>query len=441
MTEKEFVSRAESFADENGMLDGADSVLVGYSGGADSTALLFCMRAICVKRGMKLYALHVNHMIRGEEADRDEEHCRVICEKYGIEFSAVHINIPEIAEREGLGTEEAARRERYAAFERFCADKHISRIAVAHNSGDNMETVLFNLIRGSGMKGLCGIPPVRGNIIRPLLQISREDIVRYVEMLGLTYVTDSTNNEDEYTRNYLRHEICPRLKKLVPAAESNISRGSAIMREENALLDELASEGDERLLSRRIMAEYNAYCGGTLESKHVRDSVKLVKAGVLWSEISLPGLVKLRITREGYEFRRDDRGGSGEDFTAEKGIFTSVGEKNGTEIHLPDGSMLKTEKNNAHDINVYKLSICHTLNSAKIKGSVYARFRREGDFIVSGHHRKSVKKLLCEKKVPPDERGSLPFLCDDEGILWIPGVALRDGVSGKDDDIIVLWKK
>ena len=185
-------------------------VLVGLSGGADSVLLLLFLLYYRenYNTSMNVVACHVNHLIRGDEAFRDLEFTRNFCSKYGVELCEVEVDVPSLAKQEALGLEEAARNARYSAFNKIILSRNdIDTIALAHNASDNLETVIFNMMRGSGLSGMCGIPPIRDNIVRPFIQIPKSEIVDSLNKGGISYVTDSTNLSTDYTRNYIRHEI------------------------------------------------------------------------------------------------------------------------------------------------------------------------------------------------------------------------------------------
>ena len=188
-------------------LDPNSSILVGFSGGADSSALLDMLCSYAQKSGAKIYAAHINHGIRGAEALRDEEFCRKRAQSYNIPLFVLSADVPSLAKSSGQSIELCARNIRYDFFAKIMSENSIPLLATAHNANDNLETVLFNLTRGSGLRGLCGIPDKRecrgGMLIRPILHMSREDILKYCRENGLDYVTDSTNTDTDYTRNAL----------------------------------------------------------------------------------------------------------------------------------------------------------------------------------------------------------------------------------------------
>lgn len=192
------------------MLVPGERVCVGLSGGADSVSLLFALKEL----GYKVFAVHVNHNLRGEESKRDENFCRSLCEKQGIELFVESVDVRGYCQENKLSCEEGARTLRYSAI-----DKHLNgcKLATAHNLNDCFETTLFNLVRGCGVNGLKGIPPVRGEIIRPLIAVTREEIEAYLAARCLEYVTDSTNLQDDCSRNILRLNVVPQLLRINPS--------------------------------------------------------------------------------------------------------------------------------------------------------------------------------------------------------------------------------
>ena len=182
-----------------------DSVLVGLSGGADSVALCHILHTM----GINIVAAHLNHNIRGEEAKRDEEFAKTFAKKLGVRFVSKSVNVRELAKNTGMSDEMAGREARYAFFDDVCKSYGLTKIATAHNRNDRAETILMNLMRGSTMSGLSGIPYKRDNIIRPILDLTRAEIESYCDSMGLLYVTDSTNAADDYTRNKIRHKLLP----------------------------------------------------------------------------------------------------------------------------------------------------------------------------------------------------------------------------------------
>lgn len=227
-----FKNKILRFIRENELIARGDSITVGFSGGADSVCLFTVLHELKALLGIRVQAVHVNHNLRGAEAERDEEFCRRLAAELGEPFCAVSVDVTGYAAEHGLTEEEAGRILRYEALKEKAEHFAVAGralIAVAHHADDQAETVLLNLMRGSGLKGLGGMRAKRGNIIRPMLGVSRSDIVAYLKERGISYVDDSTNFENEHTRNRLRNIILPELKEYVNAAAAEHISGTAAM--------------------------------------------------------------------------------------------------------------------------------------------------------------------------------------------------------------------
>ena len=225
---------------EYGMLKQGDTVIAAVSGGADSVALL---DFLCSLSGwnLKIRACHLNHCLRGEESDRDEQFVCTMCREYGVPLDVKRVQVAEDARSQGLSLETAAREARYAFFAEL-AEQYSGRVATAHTLSDNAETVLLNLARGTGIAGICGIPPVRdGWVIRPLISCTRTEIEEYCAGHGLCYVTDSTNLSSDYTRNHIRRSVIPSLDRVNPDLLGAIGRMSAHLRRDAAYLERQAA--------------------------------------------------------------------------------------------------------------------------------------------------------------------------------------------------------
>lgn len=234
-----------------------DNVVAALSGGADSVSLLLALKEM----GADVKACHLNHGLRGDDSDSDQRFCIELCRKLGVELFTEKVNCAELAEKHESG-EECARRVRYDFFER--ALEHFggnSVIATAHTADDNLETVLLNLTRGTGLKGLCGIPPQRGRIIRPLLLAERREVIEYLAEKGQDYVTDKSNFSEDYSRNRIRLNVIPELKKLNPSLAGTVSRMTGNVREDSDYLEEKAAAALEKCRAGRgydaaALAEY-----------------------------------------------------------------------------------------------------------------------------------------------------------------------------------------
>lgn len=215
----QFLEKVSQYIADHSLFQKEDRLLVALSGGADSVALLRVLHA----GGWSVQAAHCNFHLRGEESDRDEEFVCSLCEELGIVLHVTHFDTRDWASRKHLSIEMAARELRYAWFEELCAEHALQHVAVAHHQDDSVETVLLNLIRGTGIDGLRGIRPKNGRVVRPLLGVNRTEVLAYLDALKQPYVTDSTNLTDEYTRNKIRLTLLPLLEEVNPSVRKSIS--------------------------------------------------------------------------------------------------------------------------------------------------------------------------------------------------------------------------
>lgn len=429
-------------------------ILLGLSGGADSSVLFSLLYENREKYGYSLAALHVNHMIRGHEADRDEEFCLKLCEKHGVEFTSLRADIPKMAKESGLGLEEAARNFRYSAFE-DAARKIGERascevlIATAHNADDNTETVLFNLTRGTSLTGLSGIKPKRDNIIRPILLSTKDEILGYSHENGIEYITDSTNSENEYTRNRIRHLVVPELKKINPLLASAVSRMTA-----SAALDcdYLETEAKKFLnvsltpsgipldklnilhpaVKSRAVRSF-LVCFGVREPSetNISDVIRLCSRGVPHSGTDLPGGMSAKIEGGMLTVKKTRKAREKVDLK----LFLDYGV---TEIPQTGDLVARFKSSDRENFvkfkNIYKIFIQTEITSAKIEGAVFVRTRQSGDTVNIGGVNRKLKKLLWEIEPDPEMRDRLPIFCDGGGILWVPGSRSRSGSFPKQNE-------
>ena len=425
--------------------DTSASILIGFSGGADSSALLYMLSEYTKSAGCKLYAAHINHGIRGAEADRDEEFCKKTAEKLGIRFFVLHADVPSIAKESGESVETAARRVRYGFFEKLMKEHSIPILATAHNANDNLETTVFNLARGTGLDGLCGIPRARdvngGMLVRPILDMSRAEILDFCAKNCISYVTDSTNTDTDYSRNKIRADIIPSLISINGSAVSNATRASENLRADSQYLWQLTDDflkknlkdkkieldalksAPQPIFNRAIMRIYSDMTdGASLDADHIESVRRLVSKATAHSYIDLPHAVEAAI-ENGLVFRKKTDKVRCEPYEFELNQENTTISQTNCEIVIG---------NSQKKINIYKTSILLYIDSVKIKGVLKARDRRAGDRILENGMHKSVKKLMCEKKIPQELRPRIPMICDDTGIVAIPFIGVRDGYAPKD---------
>ncbi len=395
------------------LISKGDVVTVALSGGADSVSLLFAMLRLKDELGITVNAAHLNHGIRGEEADRDQQFVSDLCEKLGVKLFSEKADIPKIAKEKHLSLELAARQVRYEFLERVA----VGKVATAHTASDNLETMIFNLTRGTSLKGLCGIPAKRGIFIRPIIFCTREDVEDYCKQNNLSFVTDSTNLSDEYSRNKIRLNVVPILKQLNPSLELTATRTALSLSEDNDYFEKKAEEllfqniGESGLLItdfenippavvKRVIKKYfeMQFSDITLDNGHITDiySICLEQKG----KINLPSNLYAK---------------------AENGILQFFYLEDQIEKEFAV-SIEKCEKVN----NLFSNNL---LDCDKIIGKLVVRTRCEGDSIRLNKRgcTKTLKKLFTENKIPNDIRNKIPVIADDKGVVWVYGI----GVAGR----------
>ncbi len=424
------------------MLNRGDTVVVGVSGGADSMALLHLLHALTPEYGLTLLVCHVNHGIRGQEAQRDERLVADYCAQLGIVCEVVHADVPTLAAQKGLSIEECGRMVRYEAFERL-SKPFGAKIATAHTLSDSLETMLFHLARGTGLPGLCGIPPVRGNIIRPLIEASREDVELYCARHGVAYITDSTNALPDYTRNRIRAEVVPALLAVHPAGAQGVRRTINAICEDERYLSELA---DEALRQCSGSDGYDAVRLGALPKPLL---VRAIAAILKQHDVSVrAGFIEQLSLLLGKQKRENAS------LTLTTGLHARL-----------RGGVLRLERQLNQDIPDYQVpfteGVCTLFDKTKaqvkimrnldedclkkihpkllknmldydnIIGTAYFRPRREGDAIrlIGRGCTKKLKKLMNEQGILPAQRALVPVLSDEQGVIWVHGFGCAERVA------------
>ena len=430
-------------------------ILLGFSGGADSSALLSLLHRHQKLFGYTLFALHVNHLIRGDEAIRDEKFCKQICKDFDIGFFSVQKDVPAIAKNKKLGLEETARDIRYTAFAEIASElerQHNKKvlIATAHNADDNAETVLFNLARGSALSGLCGIKRRRENIIRPIITSTKDEIIAYCTLNGIEYIVDSTNNETLYTRNKLRHLVMPILREINPALSRSVARTGELLRQDedfikkitySAYIELVSVNGIEldkinslhRAVGSRVIYRFLSENGiKDVADVHIDAVLRLCSERVLHSRTELPSS-KSAVIEKTHMRICDTSDFSKDEIRFDKDFTYGI-----NLIEETSDILARFDSNDLENIgnfkNIYKNFIQSEITSDKIVGVLRFRTRKEGDTVnINGINRK-LKKVLWETESDPYKRDRLPIIYDDNGILWVPGARSRTGSFPKHDE-------
>lgn len=383
-------------------------IAVALSGGADSMTLFTALNMLKEELGITVSAVHINHMLRGEESDRDEAFVRRVCKKMGVPLSVHRIDVDSIAREEKISVELAARNVRYEVFDNTECDA----LATAHNADDNFETVLFRMTRKTGVSGLCGIPERRGKYIRPLLYCSREEVERFCRENGVPFVTDSTNLSDDFTRNRLRHSVVPIMKTLNPSLLSSFAKTLELLKNDSDYLDGEAKKefvkrfDGERLdvkdfsllhkaISSRVISYYLDHFGHS-GNYSVTSALKIAISGGR-TELKNGQMIKCA---DGYL-----------DFEKNKTVTFSVTFKE-------EDAEILNEKGKIHN-----LLLKNAIDCDKIVGSLKVRTRLSGDSISFSHRKvsKSLRKWMNEEKIEPCLRDILPVVADDLGAVWVYG--------------------
>lgn len=411
-----------------------DRIAVGVSGGADSVALLHFLAALRPQFGWDLVVCHIHHGLRGAEADRDECFVRALAEQLGLPCAVSRIDAAALALRDHISVEEAGRMARYAFFAQTAGEG--GRIATAHTLDDSIETVLMNLVRGTGLRGLCGIPRIRGNIVRPLLDCTRAEVEDYLGALGQPYCTDSTNLTDDYTRNRIRHDIIPRLCALNPNFPGAMARMLPRLAAQQALTDCLAAQSAQQL---------HAACGGLSrqglsalpEPVCDRLLLRLLEQNCL--PVSAAAVERMTETL---------RTGGKLDLAARSWFFVAQGDLAAV-IYAPPGGIPpvpvplpqeetpvilpfspqkslkltlcnKIVANTSEKFNISLLK--YAIDCDRIKGYSFMRTRRPGDTFIVGKKQLSLGEAWAAAGIPALLRPALMVLADEQGVLWAEGI-------------------
>ncbi len=429
------ISRVEETVKKYYMLYGGERVLVALSGGPDSVCLLHILSRMRKQWRLGLMAVYIDHGLRDNTED-EIKFCRDFCKSLDVEFDSFKINVKSYASDEGLSIQEAARILRYRLLEEEAIRQDADRIATGHHADDQAETLILRLIRGTGPVGLAGIPPVRGKVIRPLIETERWMIEEYLRQHDLKFVIDPSNFKKDYLRNRVRHEIMPILKRYNPRIVNTLFRTAQILREENdfiniqvtkALMRLISRKDNERvelfltpmenldrvILRRALLVVINEVKGlRGISSEHIEEIIDLIQEGQTGARLYLPrdirvikGYSTLVITSRKPEVVRE------------------------TELKIPGETVIKEASmvliTSIHS-EVEALGDGKTMavfDADTLKMPLKIRARRPGDFFYPFGlgKKKKLQDFFVDEKVPRDQRDSVPILCSGDDIVWVVG--------------------
>lgn len=459
------------------MLDAEDRVGVAVSGGPDSIALLHVMMKIAAELRLSLVIIHVNHGLRGEESEEEEQFVRTLGDSMKIPVAARKISIPAIRQREQGSVENLCRRERYGYFEEVTERYSLDKIALGHNQDDQAETVIIKFLRGSGLGGLRGILPVRdGMYVRPLIEVSREEILAFLRENGAQYMTDSSNIDNIYIRNKIRNRLIPGLKEQYnPKLIENIARMADIIRLENAFIEQYVNDA---LLKLNIIYEGNRIGINLPDFKLLHPVLRLrIIKKLLQNRTSS----KMKISYVHVKAVSDLIEGSrsngllnlplGITVRREYDNLTILKDKDSSLLTDPHDKIKKLRKDDKWDFNDYfynvfipgavqvkeagltiefsctgiehvDLNAKHTvfMDYDSLTYPLIIRNMRAGDRMqpLGLGGTKKVKSIFIDKKIPRSRRGKIPLIVDQNSILWIPGIQLSDRARVTDTTKTVL---
>ncbi len=425
------------------MLSEGDNVIIGLSGGPDSVCLTIILDKLRDNFNLSLSAIYINHGLRPDESRIEESFCKNLCDRLGIGFRAETVNTKEYARLKGLSIQEAGRELRYMVFKKYSEEIKAERIVLGHNADDQAETIIMRLLRGTGRKGLAGIPPVRGNIIRPLIEIERSEIEDFLNQQEppVEFMVDSSNLRMDYQRNWIRLKIIPELRQQNPNFVKTISRSSMILSEEDAYLEAIITKAMMRLVSRKD-----------------KESIELFLFPLARLERPILRRVLIRAIREIIPFR-------GFDFVHIEDLIRLIKEgRSGDIITLPKGlravkrysTFLLTRKTKV-EILLRPLNIPGEIHLEEINASIKAmvssvmdetadgknkavfdldrvilplkvRKRKEGDyFYPSGMgNKKKLQDFFVDEKIPREERDSIPIIVSGDDVVWVVGFRMDE---------------
>lgn len=444
--------KVRNYVEKHHLIQEGDVLVAGISGGADSVCLFYLLIELQAVWKFRLIAVHLNHMLRGEEAVRDQKFVEEMCRRAGVPFRVFEKDVAHLAAEEGLSPEEAGRKARYDAFARVMQEECGTKIVLAHHRDDQAETMIHHMARGTGITGLCGLRPMSGNRIRPLLCLERKEIENYLIERGIPWQTDSTNLNDDYTRNKIRHHVVRYLcEEINPSATAHMAETAEELQETELLLEQLTEACMHRctaevdgnmifqenfwvepdLLQRRAILQGMKKVAGFARDftrTHAEDVRKLREKPV-GKKIMLPYGVEAVRGYEGMIIRKAEEK---TDYCLQNSLVLEVGEEV-KEWNLGEYTICcRVIPYNFGTIE--EKTYTKWLDYDKIKNSVEIRHRRSGDriSILPSGGRKKLKDYLIDRKIPREKRNDLWLAADGSEILWVIGDRISEAYKVTD---------
>ena len=395
-----------SFVRQYEMLQKGDTLICAVSGGADSMALLWAMYLLKDKLGITLEAAHFNHKLRAGESDRDEAFVKNFCTGHGI---VCHCAAAQIIPG-SKGLEAAARDVRYRFFQSLSG-----KIATAHTADDNAETLLMHLIRGTGLRGLGAIAPVNGPLIRPMLLITRKEVLAFLSEYSVSYVDDSSNKTDAFLRNRLRHHVMPLLTQENPKIAQNLSQTALRLRLDEQMLSALTPDAD--------VLDVN-----TLKQLPDAAQARILAAFLERNGVKEPGAGHIALAKSLAVSDKPSASASfGHGITLSRNydlLQPAATQPSITPVILPCPGVLELPQIKLRIICAAAQTVCNDAHCFAVKpqGNIVVRCRQSGDLLHFGFGSKSLKKLFIDRKIPARQRLSIPVIADDLGILGVYGI-------------------
>lgn len=419
----------KAYVEKYHMLQKKDHVIIGVSGGADSICLLFMLKELQKEYDLTLTAVHVHHGLRGESADADERYVADVCKDQDIELYVAHEDVNAYAKEQKLTVEEAGRNVRRAVFEKVREEKQAAKIALAHHQNDNAETMLWNLSRGCGLRGICGISPVEGVYIRPLLCMQRQEIEAYLKENGISYCTDETNLEDHYTRNRIRNHVIPYLEDEINAQTvEHMAETAEMMRAVRGLVESEVKKSKKICTQSRKERDYAEILIREKEFGKVHETIRSFLIHELLCEVAEHRKdiekVHVQMVEELFDRQTGRQVILPYEMTAQRcyegvrifrGVSKDVKEKQKTQMRVFE----RTPETGAFPKKAYTKWFDYDI----IENTVKIRHKQPGDYITIDKNggTQSLKKYFTNAKVPREEREKIWLAADGSHILWIIG--------------------